>query len=128
MATQEIILHSLGMPRKPRGVYYCYMLVSLKKGQRTYIGYSSDPYRRLREHNGEIQGGARSTKGWRPFRLVCIVGKFSTRGEAMSFEYHWKHNSARVSGRMNRVRKLLQDPEWVGKTVKIVAGTRPIVV
>ncbi len=35
-----------------------------------YTGVSTDPKRRLREHNGEIKGGARYTRARRPVVLV----------------------------------------------------------
>jgi hypothetical protein len=41
----------------------CYLIQSTEKPKSvaTYIGYSTNPSRRLRQHNGEIQGGARKT-------------------------------------------------------------------
>ena len=35
-----------------------------------YAGVASDLERRLRQHNGEIAGGARYTRGRRPVKLV----------------------------------------------------------
>lgn len=109
------------MPTKPREkkAYYCYLIVSLKNG-RTYIGYSSNPHRRLREHNGEIKGGAKSTRAHRPYRLHCIVGTFSTIGKAMSFEYNWKHKSYRIDGRVARAKKLITMPKWKKKELKFM--------
>lgn len=110
------------MPRKPKQKgYYCYLLVSLKSG-RTYIGYTSDPYRRLRQHNGEIQGGARSTHAHRPYRLHCIVGRFKTPSQAMKFEYRWKHGAKGLEGRLIGVAKLLSRDEWKGKHARLVSA------
>ena len=36
-----------------------------------YTGISKDPERRLRQHNGEIAGGAKFTRSRRPWRLVA---------------------------------------------------------
>ena len=39
---------------------------------RRYVGASPDPERRLRQHNGEIAGGARFTQKRRPSVLVYV--------------------------------------------------------
>ena len=35
-----------------------YVLRSLSSPARSYVGYTSDPAHRLRQHNGEVAGGA----------------------------------------------------------------------
>lgn len=58
--------------------WFVYVLVSLKTG-RTYVGATVDPERRLRQHNGEIKGGAKATRGFRPWRLARTIGPFEKR-------------------------------------------------
>ncbi|KAG6677955.1 hypothetical protein I3842_14G054700 [Carya illinoinensis] len=57
--------------------FACYLLVSLSprhKGH-TYIGFTVNPRRRIRQHNGEIVSGAWRTKKKRPWEMVlCIYG------------------------------------------------------
>ena len=57
--------------------YHCYLLRSLDPGHplKTYIGFTTDPERRLRQHNGDLKnGGARRTKrAGRPWTFVCVV-------------------------------------------------------
>ena len=59
-----------------KGEFYgCYLLVSKNprfKG-RTYIGYTVDPNRRIKQHNGGCQmGGARRTSGRGPWYVVNV--------------------------------------------------------
>lgn len=75
----------------------------------TYVGVSPDPTRRLRQHNGEISGGAKYTTskgaGW---SHVCIVEGFRTKREALQFEWAVKHVAPRNAGGLsNRIKKLL---------------------
>ena len=75
--------------------YHCYCLRSCnpKHPRKNYIGYTTNPYRRLRQHNGEIKGGAWRTKRWggRPWEFVCIVYGFQTSKQALQFEWAWQH-------------------------------------
>eukprot|EP00929_Paragymnodinium_shiwhaense_P000684 TRINITY_DN100917_c0_g1_i1.p1 TRINITY_DN100917_c0_g1~~TRINITY_DN100917_c0_g1_i1.p1 ORF type:complete len:386 (+),score=101.05 TRINITY_DN100917_c0_g1_i1:55-1212(+) len=71
--------------------YCCYLLESEKLRYRTYIGFTMEPRRRLRQHNGEISAGAWKTRKWRPWRMVLCVWGFPTRIAALQFEYAWQH-------------------------------------
>ncbi|KAK9794955.1 hypothetical protein WJX73_001688 [Symbiochloris irregularis] len=73
--------------------YGCYLLASKhnKGSNRTYIGFTVKPERRIRQHNGEITAGASRTKKWRPWDMVCVVYGFSTKTQALQFEWAWQH-------------------------------------
>lgn len=58
----------------------------LSNGTRTYVGSTTDPARRLRQHNGEIMGGARSTSGKGPWHIVAYVSGFENRSVACRWE------------------------------------------
>ena len=76
--------------------WYCYCLES--SNQKTYIGATVDPDRRLRQHNREISGGARATgtaEGWK--RICCVTG-FPDERSALQFEWKWKRDSRRFTG------------------------------
>lgn len=62
------------------------MLVS-KVSNRTYVGIALDPKVRLAQHNGELPGGAKTTRAHRPWRLAKRYGPFEARGEAQRVEH-----------------------------------------
>jgi len=74
----------------------------------TYAGVSPDPVRRLRQHNGEISGGAKYTTSKGPgWTHLCLVDGFRTKIEAMQFEWAVKHVPPRnAGGLVNRIKKL----------------------
>ena len=51
-----------------------------------YVGCTTDPLRRLRQHNGEIQGGAKWTSQYRPHKLKAIFGPYHGQSEALKAE------------------------------------------
>lgn len=55
-----------------------------------YTGITNDLERRLRQHNGEMRGGANYTHSRRPVELLYIE-KYLTRKEAAQREYEIKH-------------------------------------
>jgi predicted GIY-YIG superfamily endonuclease len=69
-----------------RVAWFTYVLVSTTI-RRTYVGVTTDVARRARQHNGELSGGARSTRAGRPWQIGVIRGPFETRGEAQSVEH-----------------------------------------
>lgn len=81
------------IPGVPR-FFGCYLLVSespdLKSKNRTYIGFTVNPVRRLRQHNGDLaRGGAARTKRHRPWRMVAVIHGFECKAQALSFEWAW---------------------------------------
>lgn len=70
----------------------CYLLLCKSKKtnyQKTYIGYSTNVEKRLKQHNGFLKNGAKSTRGYNN-QLCLTVSGFSDKSDAMSFEYQWK--------------------------------------
>jgi predicted GIY-YIG superfamily endonuclease len=51
-----------------------------------YVGSTTDPPRRLRQHNGEIVGGGRYTAKHRPWRPLALYGPYKDRSEAFKAE------------------------------------------
>jgi putative endonuclease len=69
--------------------YVCYLLKS-QTSNRTYIGVTTNLKKRLRQHNGEICGGAKYTKSNRPWIPILCVSGFYTKNQTLSFEYRVK--------------------------------------
>lgn len=86
--------------------HFTYLLRSTPCPARPYIGYTVDPSQRLREHNGELRGGATATRSHRPWRLVVAVSGFRSQKEALAFEFAWQHPSAPPLHRIIRLRGL----------------------
>jgi len=85
---------------------YCYLLYC---GNRTYIGATYDPYKRLEQHNGIRAGGARATHG-KQWTLALYVSGFPDWNNTLSFEWAWKRESRNkpgVYGKIGGLRSLL---------------------
>lgn len=55
-----------------KAVWYVY-LIKNSDDSRLYCGVTTNPSRRIRQHNGEIPGGAKATRAKRPWTLVYLV-------------------------------------------------------
>jgi predicted GIY-YIG superfamily endonuclease len=84
---------------------YCYLLYT-NGGRNTYIGATLDPNKRLRQHNGEITGGARTTSG-KAWTRALIVGGFPDWSAALQFEWSWKRHGRKLPGLVGKQQALL---------------------
>ena len=98
--------------------WVCYVIEN--KGY-TYVGVSPDPDRRLRQHNGEICGGAKYTtskgSGW---NHICLISGFQDKIQAMQLEWAIKHVPPRnTGGIINRLKKMItamKRERWTSKS------------
>lgn len=70
-------------------MYYVYMLQSNSNPTHSYIGMTVNLDRRLRQHNGELKGGAKSTRKHNDW-IYYGYKEFNTLSEALKYEYYWK--------------------------------------
>lgn len=73
--------------------FFCYLLYT-NDTSKTYVGATTDPDRRLRQHNKEISGGAKATgisvsKGliW---QRACYITGIPEWRSALQIEWRWK--------------------------------------
>jgi len=87
---------------------YVYLLKE-NFGSKTYIGFSRDVDRRLRQHNGFLKGCARATKG-KSWNRVCHISGFPDDQSALQFEWAWKFYSRKQNGTamQKRMKALLE--------------------
>ena len=72
---------------------FVYLLQSANR-RYTYVGATKNVHRRLRQHNGEIKGGAKMTtrqamRG-NTWSRILYVSNFPTWQSALQFEWKWK--------------------------------------
>ncbi|CAH8278554.1 unnamed protein product [Arabidopsis lyrata] len=54
-----------------------YLILSTTEPIKTYVGITTDFARRLKQHNGEIRGGAKASSAGRPWLCACIITGFT---------------------------------------------------
>ncbi len=72
-------------------MFFTYILRSISRPGRRYIGYTTDVAARLDKHN---EGGVKSTASDRPWRLEAYIA-FDTAEKAHAFERYLKTGSGR---------------------------------
>ena len=101
-----------------------YMLTCCNN-KRTYIGASNNPERRLRCHNGELSGGAKCTKMFRPWKHIFIIEKLN-KIQALQLEWRLKKWTSKKTGkivncpgiknRTNNLFTVLNLDKWTSKS------------
>lgn len=79
-----------------------YLVYILKSDNYTYIGMTNDFFKRWKQHNKILKGGAKATSkrdNWSP---ICIIDGFSSLKEACQCEWKLK----RVKGHKKRVQNV----------------------
>jgi structure-specific endonuclease subunit SLX1 len=73
--------------------FFCYLLYT-NDMSKTYVGATTDPDRRLRQHNKEISGGAKATgisvQQGLIWERVCYIKGIPEWRSALQIEWRWK--------------------------------------
>jgi predicted GIY-YIG superfamily endonuclease len=95
-----------------------YLVYILKSDKYSYVGMTNDFFKRWRQHNQEIKGGAKYTSKRQEWYPVCIIDGFETMKEAMQCEWAVKHSKSLrgPDGRIKHLNKLLCKKKWTSKS------------
>lgn len=96
-------------------IHYCYILYNQN---RTYVGYTIEPLRRIKQHNGILKGGAKATSkksGWEFLAILTSPSEDWNKNLALSMEWHLKHPKGRkfnllysgIEGKIRSLREVL---------------------
>jgi predicted GIY-YIG superfamily endonuclease len=105
--------------------YICYIL---KCDNWTYNGCTNNFKRRIRQHNGEITGGAKCTSRRGPWSPYCIITGFQDNIEALQTEWRIKRVEGRrrgvkyagPKGRIKGLNRILQMEQFTSKSQRLI--------
>jgi predicted GIY-YIG superfamily endonuclease len=81
-------------------IWTCYILQGIGK---TYVGSTNNFYRRLKQHNGLISGGAKGTRSGRPYKPICFINGRFGRKFSLQLEWRIRHPFGRKRKRCDRI-------------------------
>jgi predicted GIY-YIG superfamily endonuclease len=94
-----------------------YLVYILKSDNLSYVGMTNDFFRRFRQHNGDLKGGAKYTKKRDLWYPICIIDGFETMKEAMQCEWRLKRGKGGVKGRIQYLNDFIKKNEkWTSKS------------
>ena len=99
-----------------------YLVYILKSDNLSYVGMTNDFFRRWRQHNHEIKGGAKYTKKKNYWYPICIIDGFPDKKSACQCEWRLKHSKP-YKGPLGRIQFLSkyisQNLQWTKKSSEI---------
>ena len=112
--------------------YICYIL---KCNNYTYNGCTNNFKRRIRQHNGEIKGGARCTSRRGPWQPYCIITGFKDNIEALQTEWRIKRVEGRrraikycgAEGRIKGLNQILKLEQFTSKSQRLIKDMELII-
>ena len=100
--------------------WYCYIIKSTVSNL-SYNGSTNNPIRRLRQHNGEIMGGAYRTKNGQPWIYIAVLKGLPNHINALSCEWRIRYPSNKrkkelkyngINGRIIGLNEVLKLTQW----------------
>ena len=87
--------------------YFVYIIKGTNSNNRTkyYIGYTNNLYRRIRQHNGYLTGGAKATAGY-TWSYVGIIANINNNIEGLQIEWRLKFSTKKFNI-VNRINSFL---------------------
>ena len=99
-----------------------YLVYILKSDNLSYVGMTNDFFRRWRQHNQEIKGGAKYTKKKNYWYPICIIDGFPDKKSACQCEWRLKHSKP-YKGPLGRIQFLSKyiskNSQWTKKSSEI---------
>jgi len=100
-----------------------YLVYILKSDNKSYVGMTNNFFRRFRQHNKEIKGGAKYTSKYNNWYPICIIDGFKDLKSACQCEWRlkqsYKNNFRGIKGRINYLSKFISTNEnikWTSKS------------
>jgi predicted GIY-YIG superfamily endonuclease len=113
--------------QKPQFVYIL-MNKDIRHASKTYVGYTVNPPHRLRQHNGNLVGGAKYTtaNGRGSWEFLAIISGFPDSTNALQCEWRLKHPAGKkrgkkymgVVGRLEGLIRSTEDAYWTHQSNK----------
>jgi predicted GIY-YIG superfamily endonuclease len=103
---------------------FVYIIKGINDNNKTkyYIGYTNNPERRIRQHNCELVGGAKATKGYK-WEYCCIISNFRDNIEGLQIEWRLKHSTKKT----NIINKINSFIEYINLNLKASPKNIPMI-
>lgn len=111
-------------------MWYNYILKSTINN-RTYNGSTNNIIRRIRQHNGIIKGGAKSTQNYRPYEIICLIYGFNDKIDTLQCEWRIKHPTktkirpnkfCKPIGRINSLNHIFNDQKFTNNSIQNISN------
>lgn len=102
---------------------YVYIIEGINNNNKTkyYIGYTNNPYNRIRQHNRLIKGGAKATANY-TWKYVGLIFNIEDNIEGLQIEWRLKHATKKynIIDRINAFLEYLENNNKVSSNSEIL--------